>query len=183
MKCSTPTFTICQIAKTDFDDIEISFSVPITDFEMIVKRNGRIYKKLNEANNGIKNILGKTFIVGSELEFLDNSNYEGYLYGNVEGHRELLAIAKISISDKGGCCNTPAHFTVNINNTIVDISVHNVINNWEGLQGPKGDKGDQGDPLIMGFNVDENMHLIMTHTDDEPLDFKIDNNNHLILEI
>jgi len=67
-----------------------------------------------------------------------------------------------------------------------------------GPQGPKGDTGPQGPQGIQGpqgpqgtavavetegmfyFNVDEDGHLILTYTGDDPPDFEIDENGHLI---
>ncbi|HHT23175.1 MAG TPA: hypothetical protein GXZ87_07690 [Bacteroidales bacterium] len=45
-----------------------------------------------------------------------------------------------------------------------------------GFKGDKGKPGEDGKPVVMYFEVDDNMHLQMTSTEDSVIDFEIENN-------
>lgn len=60
----------------------------------------------------------------------------------------------------------------------------------QGIQGVKGEKGEQGDQGLNGvavaaegvfaFNIDENGHLILSYTDEQPPNFTVNEEGHLI---
>mgnify|MGYP003583370795 CR=1 FL=1 len=122
---------------TKYPDIELNIdsTALLDNYELKVEPYRGEPLVLNQDNLGILKLMDKIYIVGDRLKPLKQGKFESFLYADINGVRSLLSSFILVISEGETLLPPQVNQTIVIEDILVNLSIEQSLNVWEGLKG------------------------------------------------
>lgn len=150
---------------TKYPDIELNIdsTASLDNYELKVEPYRGEPLVLNQDNLGILELMDKLYIIGDRLKPLNQGKFESFLYADIQGVRSLLSSFILVISEGEALLPPQVNQTIVIEDILVNLSINQSLNVWEGLkgedstvpgpQGPPGPPGEKGEDGKSAYEI------------------------------